>query len=91
MLRDDRLHAVPGRRVGHRFFRAGWLFGQNVMGITPKDVVYSSGLPLYHSSGLILGWAATYAALRETVSDGLTGVSPVLYNRPTFVPPVPSR
>jgi acyl-CoA synthetase (AMP-forming)/AMP-acid ligase II len=44
---------------GHRFFRAGWLFGQNVMGITPKDVVYSSGLPLYHSSGLILGWAAT--------------------------------
>jgi fatty-acyl-CoA synthase len=44
---------------GHRFFRAGWLFGQNVMGITEKDVVYSSGLPLYHSSGLILGWAAT--------------------------------
>lgn len=44
---------------GHRFFRAGWLFGQNVMGIGPSDVVYSSGLPLYHSSGLILGWAAT--------------------------------
>lgn len=41
-----------------RFLKAANLFGQNVMGVTGDDVVYGSGMPLYHSSGSILGWGA---------------------------------
>lgn len=42
-----------------RFLKAANLFGQNVMGVTSDDVVYGSGMPLYHSSGSILGWGAS--------------------------------
>jgi len=42
-----------------RFFKAASIFGWNVLGLTKDDVVYSSGLPLYHSSGTVLGWGGS--------------------------------
>ncbi len=45
-----------------RFLKAASLFAGAVMGLGPNDVVYGSGLPLYHSSGLILGWGSTITA-----------------------------
>jgi acyl-CoA synthetase (AMP-forming)/AMP-acid ligase II len=46
--------------TNRRGLQSAWVFSRAAIGITPADVVYTSGLPLYHSSGLML---ATYAAL----------------------------
>jgi len=40
-----------------RFLKAAYMFGKVVVGLTPDDVVYQAGLPFYHSSGAVLGWA----------------------------------
>src|SRR5690606_9078812 len=45
-----------------RFLKAASLFSKAVMGLSADDVVYGSGLPLYHSSGLILGWGSSIVA-----------------------------
>ena len=46
--------------TNRRGLQSAWVFSRAAIGITPDDVVYTSGLPLYHSSGLML---ATYTAL----------------------------
>ena len=48
--------------TNRRALQSGWVFGRAAIGITPDDVIYSSGLPLYHSSGLNL---ATFSALNS--------------------------
>jgi acyl-CoA synthetase (AMP-forming)/AMP-acid ligase II len=44
-----------------RFFRAAGLFSQVLLRIRPSHVVYGAGLPMYHSSGVVLGWGVALA------------------------------
>jgi acyl-CoA synthetase (AMP-forming)/AMP-acid ligase II len=46
------------RMSNGRVLKAASLFGRAVLGITPSDVVYGSGLPLYHSIGFVVGFCA---------------------------------
>lgn len=48
--------------TNQRFFRAAGIFGLYVLNLTPEKVVYTSGLPMYHSSGVVLGWGAPLSA-----------------------------
>ena len=54
--------------TNRRGLQSAWVFSRAAMGITPDDVVYTSGLPLYHSSGLML---ATFTALAGGATIGL--------------------
>jgi len=45
--------------TNQRFLRAAFLFGKAVLGGASSDVMYSAGLPLYHSSGTAVGWGCT--------------------------------
>jgi acyl-CoA synthetase (AMP-forming)/AMP-acid ligase II len=45
-----------------RFLKAAALFSSAVLSMKPTDVLYGAGLPLYHSSGLILGWGSALVA-----------------------------
>lgn len=59
-----------------RFFRAAGIFSQVLLRIDPSHVVYGSGLPMYHSSGVVLGWGvalaggATFAMRRKFSASG---------------------
>lgn len=48
--------------TNQRFFRAAGIFGLFVLNLSPDKIVYTSGLPMYHSSGVVLGWGAPLAA-----------------------------
>jgi acyl-CoA synthetase (AMP-forming)/AMP-acid ligase II len=39
-----------------RFLRAIYYFGQAGLNTTPDDVMYTSGMPLYHNAGISQGW-----------------------------------
>jgi acyl-CoA synthetase (AMP-forming)/AMP-acid ligase II len=59
-----------------RFFRAAGIFGQVLLRINHSHVVYGAGLPMYHSSGVVLGWGialaggATFAMRRKFSASG---------------------
>jgi acyl-CoA synthetase (AMP-forming)/AMP-acid ligase II len=59
-----------------RFFRAAGIFGRVLLRIDASHVVYSAGLPMYHSSGVVLGWGvslaggATFAMRRKFSASG---------------------
>ena len=59
-----------------RFFRAAGIFSQVLLRIDSSHVIYGAGLPMYHSSGVVLGWGialaggATFAMRRKFSASG---------------------
>lgn len=39
-----------------RWLRSVYYFGRGVMEMTPEDVMYTAGMPLYHNAGVSQGW-----------------------------------
>ncbi|MCA9531138.1 MAG: long-chain-acyl-CoA synthetase [Myxococcales bacterium] len=39
-----------------RYLQASYYFGQAVLRVQPSDVMYTSGLPLYHNTGISQAW-----------------------------------